>query len=326
MKKILETDRSIGLSILRFLLCLLVIRNFIKFMPYADILFGPDGIARTDVYGRNMRLLGLEWLAYPFEGFWSPQLFLWAGIVVSLLFMLGIGRRITGTVLFIMIIILQWRNYKILDGSDNVIQTVLPWLVLADSYRYFAYKMPRLWPAKWSLPKGIYQHLMGLAVLGLMVQVSYVYFFTMIPKLDADDWVNGTALFYVMRLEEFEVTRWNVPLTQNVWFVVLGTYFTLLFEIAFPCLVWFRQTRPWVLLAGFGFHMGIWIFMRIDVFPFIMIATYFVFFSNEEYMQAWAWGKKQRYIGPWLIKLEGMLDKPAEEKEEEAPTPELVNH
>ncbi|MDO4229874.1 MAG: DCC1-like thiol-disulfide oxidoreductase family protein, partial [Capnocytophaga sp.] len=54
-------------------------------------------------------------------------------------------------------------------------------------------------------------------------------------------------------------------------------------EIAFPFLVWFKQTKFWIFLGGVFLHIGIWIFMRIDNFSWVMLSTYFVFITNEEF-------------------------------------------
>ena len=58
---------------------------------------------------------------------------------------LGFGKRLTGILLFLAVIVLKIRNELILDGSDNVIQVTLPFLILADSYRHFTYPIHIPW-------------------------------------------------------------------------------------------------------------------------------------------------------------------------------------
>ncbi|MFN7115865.1 MAG: restriction endonuclease subunit S [Saprospiraceae bacterium] len=206
--------------------------------------------------------------------------------ILGLLFMFGIGGTITGIILYFMLFFVHQKNNYILDGSDNVLLVVLPFLLLANSYSYFIEEkyFPKF-EARLRANKLVVQ-VAKLFCLGLMIQVCFVYFFTAVAKSEGSLWQKGTALYYVMRVEEFRATSWNIPLTENIYFVVIGTYFTMLVEIAMPFLVWFKRTKFFILLLMSALHIGIWIFMRIDNFSTIMIATYFVFFTDKEYQKA----------------------------------------
>jgi len=117
----------------------------------------------------------------------------------------------------------------------------------------------------------------------LMFQVCIIYFVTGIVKSEYQVWHDGTALYHVLRLDEFAGSTWNYWLTDSELFVKAGTYGTLIFEITFPLFVLFRFTKYIILLFGIAFHTCIWLFIKIDVFPWIMIAPYFVFISDQEY-------------------------------------------
>ena len=97
--------------------------------------------------------------------------------------------------------------------------------------------------------------LKSLATIGLLIQVCFVYFFTALAKFQGSLWLNGTAIYYTMRVDEFRATRWNILLTENHYFVVFSTYFTMLWEISFPFLVWFRQTRL-IIINYINFRSG----------------------------------------------------------------------
>ncbi|MFM7430668.1 MAG: HTTM domain-containing protein [Flammeovirgaceae bacterium] len=118
-----------------------------------------------------------------------------------------------------------------------------------------------------------------------MIQICYVYFFTALAKLQGALWLNGTAIYYTMRVDEFRATDWNISLTKNHYFVVLSTYFTLFWELSFSFLIWFRQTKVLIIFFGVILHIGIWIFMRIDNFSWIMIGSYAIFISNDDYLR-----------------------------------------
>ncbi len=276
---------TIGLGCLRVITCLLVIKNMCFYLPTSKELFGSVGIFPYSSYLELLESYHLSFLAYPFNQPFAPQIFLLIVILFSGAYLLGYGGRVSGIFLIILLSVLKFRNGFILDGSDNVIQVTLPFLVIADSHYFFRYTeksikendAPDIVEYFWISVKKV-------ALVGLMIQVCYIYFFTSLAKLQGDVWLNGTAIYYTMRVSDFMATSWNIPLTKNHYFVVLGTYFTIIFEIAFPFLIWFKETKYWIILSGIILHIGIWIFMRIDNFSWIMIGTYFIFINDQEYM------------------------------------------
>jgi hypothetical protein len=87
-------------------------------------------------------------------------------------------------------------------------------------------------------------------------------------------WLDGTAMQYHL------VHRWHggSPLAAWVashWSLTapLG-WFTLLFECAFPILVWWRRANPWLLGAGVAFHLGTLALMNVGAFPIVSLAAY----------------------------------------------------
>lgn len=296
------SSRAIGLSILRVATAAIVLRNVIFFWPMSPELFGPHAIVPYDVYLQSLRVYDLVLISYPFQVPGAARILLAITFVCSFCFLLGILKRISGVGLILTLMILRMRNGFILDGSDNVIQVILPFLVFADSYKYFTYSLPQ---PRWYRRLCIYarrstiiQTIKYFSCLGVMLQICYVYFFTALAKLQGRLWQNGTAIYYTMRVDEFRATNWNIPLTSNHYFVVLGTYFTLLIELSFPFLVWFYQTKYFILLGGVALHVGIWIFMRIDNFSWIMIASYAVFVTNADY------GIIKQYLDNWYRRIQ----------------------
>lgn len=272
-------SHAIGLAIFRVLLCSLIIRNMFLYLPLSDALFSSEAFAPIEDYREVLDSLGLGFIEYVFASTFSTKMYLISVSAVAFLFMLGIGKWFTGFILFISLMNLQVRNQYMLDGSDNVIQVTLFWLILAESYTHFSYPYPKF---KIEKHKNI-GHIRHLFTIALMFQVCIIYLVTGVVKTWCDVWHNGTAIYYVMRLDEFTGSVWNYNLTNSAFFVKFSTYSTLIFEILFPMLVLFRWTKYLILLAGFIFHVGIWVFMKIDVFPWIMVSTYFVFLSDEEY-------------------------------------------
>lgn len=296
-------NRSIGLSALRVIIAFIVIKKAIFILPMAEEIFGVHSIAPLPGYLASLGYYHVPFLYFPFDMAFGPQLFLLLTIAAGLLFLFGEFSIFPGIALYWLILVAKMRNGFILDGSDNVIHVILPFLILADSYRYFRLGLldgvrlnfqPGWWekvkPHWLQFRKVIHE----VALIGLLVQVCFVYFFTALAKLQGELWLNGTAIYYTMRVEEFLATKWNIPLTSNHYFVVLATYGTVLWEVAFAFLIWFRQTRYFVILGGIMLHLGIWFFMRIDDFSWVMMATYLAFITNAEYHRLHAFFTRER--------------------------------
>ena len=289
-------QNTIGLGFFRIITCMLVIKNMCFYLPTANELFGSNGIFPYSAYLELLERYQLSFLAYPFNYPFAPQIFLFITILSASFYVLGYGGRFSGILLVILLSVLKFRNGFILDGSDNVMQVTLPFLVLADDHLFFRFKERIVKEAnKSEIIQYIWETVKKVALLGLMIQVCFVYFFTSFAKLQGDVWLNGTAIYYTMRVSDFMATSWNIPLTQNHYFVVLGTYFTIIFEIAFPFLIWFNRTKYWIIFFGIMLHVGIWVFMRIDNFSWIMIGTYFVFITDTEYLSFRAWFKEGNF-------------------------------
>jgi CubicO group peptidase (beta-lactamase class C family) len=260
-------------------MCFLVIRSMFLYFPYADLLFGVDGIAAYEQYSVALKNAGLGFMQYPFDYPWTVEIYLWAIIIVAFLYSMGIGKWIMGGFLYLLILNLQIRNQMVLDGSDNVILVTLPFLILADEYQRMSYAFP----ASNFEKSNIFLHIRQSAALGFLIQICIIYFVTGLVKSGCDVWKNGTANYYILQLDEFTGSKWNLLLVKNPFFVKSSTFLTLIFELFFPLAILFKRTKYLWLSIGVLFHVGIWVFMKIDVFPWIMIATYFVFITDKEY-------------------------------------------
>jgi hypothetical protein len=277
-------DHEIGLSVLRVIFGFIILKNVIFYFPDAQYFFGKNGIAPWDDFVSFCRYSRVTFILYFFDGIILLKLYLVILCLSSFAFCLGFGGVVNGIFLYFLYFFLRMRNGLILDGSDNVISVILPFLIFANSYKYFKTESRLDGLGKRIREKRLITYVNDVLCLGILVQVVIIYFFTSVAKSGGTLWQNGTAVYYTLRVEEFMATKWNIILTQNMYFVVISTYLTLITEIAFPFLIWFKQTKFIIMVATALLHIGIFIFMRIDNFSWVMIATYFAFIKNEEYL------------------------------------------
>jgi hypothetical protein len=194
--------------------------------------------------------------------------------VASAGLLLGLGARIWTLVICYIHISLQFRDPFILNSGDRLFQIVAG----------IACVMPL--DARWSL-RSWWRARRGKApivgsVLGLrllQMQIAYVYISSAIAKIANKRWQNGMALRDVLASPVFAEWPTYIDFRPLVWAM---TYGTLLFEFAFPTLVWWKKARNWLLLAGIGFHVMIDALMVIPIFSAIMIVCYPVFLEDEE--------------------------------------------
>ncbi|XLS28492.1 HTTM domain-containing protein [Flavobacteriaceae bacterium M23B6Z8] len=287
---ILRNNRTIGLTITRVLISLILIKDFLLYLIYAPELLGKNGIVPILTYAQILDGLGLEYLFVNFNNPTAMYLFLIIGLLASCFFLVGYKVKLSGLVIFFCLITVKLRAIFIQDGADNIVGTMLPFLLLAATYNLWNGKLNNNFKSR-SL-----QIIPVLAALGILIEFCLVYFVAGLSKIVQPIWQNGEAMYYVLRIEDFRASDLNIWLTQSAFFVKFSTWFTLFWELTFPFVIWFKKLRNVYLLGGLALHFGIWMLMRIDNFSFVMLSIYPVFFYDHEYR--WLYRK---YLKKWII-------------------------
>jgi len=110
----------------------------------------------------------------------------------------------------------------------------------------------------------------------IRAQVALIYLSSALWKLSYPAWRDGTAVYWALNLNGFHRFPWPIPVALEP-LLPFFTWGTLLFELLFPVLVWFRATRGPVLVMGLGLHLGLWLTLEIGPFSWVMIASYVAF-------------------------------------------------
>jgi hypothetical protein len=126
----------------------------------------------------------------------------------------------------------------------------------------------------------------------LRYQVALIYVSSGLTKILYPVWRDGTAVYWAINLNAFHRFPWPIPvaLEPMLW---LLTWSTLAFELLFPVLVWFRRTRPAVLLLGIALHLGLLVTLELGPFSWVMMASY-VAFLDPKTVQQWMEGSGRR--------------------------------
>lgn len=112
--------------------------------------------------------------------------------------------------------------------------------------------------------------------------IAIVYMGAAMTKFHTPAYFNGDQMMWWM------LTQVNSPHPVGEWLanhptiLVIGAYASLVWEIVFLFLVWKGIKKYLVLAVGVGFHISTYFTLGLDIFPLVMIATYFAFLDEAE--------------------------------------------
>lgn len=270
-----KNNYAFYLAFFRIFLCVLLLRNIIVSWKYVNVLYRGTSFFEPDTSALlNMLSVNEAWLRN------GINYFLLAYIVFIILYFFGIGKHATALMVFFLFEINQRLCYVTLNGGDNLLKFIVLYMVFADSYQYFSIKPLQFKRNSWRELSNLTTNLAGLSVC---LHLCLVYFISAFHKVHADVWFNGIATYYTLSLERFRGTPLNLMLAKNGLFVTISTYMTVMTEMFFPVLVWFRQTRRVVIVAAAFLHAGIFVFMMLYDFQLTFLATLGFFITEKEW-------------------------------------------
>lgn len=275
----------VPLAVYRMLLGTLVIVSTLLLLPDVDMMFGEQGILpRADAaqYAAKPIAAPLLWLP-PTRG-WLYAYFA-AFLVAAACLTAGFLTRPATIVVYVGLVGTHYRNPAILNSSDGFLRLATFFLIFAPAGR--ALSVDRwLRVRRGAEPPGEPAPVAPWAQRLIQIQMCVVYLATVWWKLGGTTWVDGTAVYYATRLVEFE--RFPVPYVFEFRpLMKLMTWGTLAIEFAMGTLVWFRDLRYPVLLAGLLLHLGLEYSMNIQLFQWTMIATYVLFIDPRDVPRLW---------------------------------------
>jgi hypothetical protein len=195
-------------------------------------------------------------------------------LLAILALLVGYQTRVASVLVWVCLVSMHHRNVYLLNSGDHLMRTLSFFLMFAPAGR--AYSIDRLLRRRRGLdPPGV-AYIVPWAQRLLQLQVCVMYFIAVLHKLAGPRWLNGTAAYFIVRLDEFH--RFPVPdFVKTLWFSRWATWSSLAVEAAFPWLVWIRPLRPYVLLAGVLLHLSLEYTMNIPFFQWVVVSTYFLF-------------------------------------------------
>ena len=210
----------------------------------------------------------------------------WFSILVLLIVASGWRPRITG-VFHAWIAFSMATSGMVIDGGDqitSVLSVLLIPICLVDNRKW-------QWVSKEVQDTSKFQfHLNIVAVVSyffIRLQVAFIYFHASVGKMDVEEWINGTAIYYWSYSPLFKMPEWMEPwlptLFENPTFMTLSTWGILAFELLlFLGLVIEHKWRPLLLKAGIAFHFSIVLLYGLVSFFFAMTGALILYLGPKK--------------------------------------------
>ena len=271
-----ESD-LLSLCLFRIILGIFLLLNALSIIPDFTVWFGvsSDSLLPLEtslsLYD-GFRINFFNWLAPTMLSAWTI-FFLYLASSFGL--MIGYKTKISAIFCFVTLVSLQNRNYTILNSGDTVLRCMLFPMMFAPSNIKFS--LDSFIKRKTGILLVVRKQMTFLRLL--QIQFSIVYLATTFFKMKGYDWVDGTAVYYTSRLQNFQ--RLAIPYLFDFAIPVkMLTWMALLVEFSMGTLVWIKECRKWVLLYGLALHLFIELTMSIGSFEWVMMGCYVLFVDD----------------------------------------------
>jgi hypothetical protein len=243
----------------------------LQFLPVAAAYFGPGNYMVPYYKSNNIFLKPLNLL----EGaqFSAYYLFFLYGILISIIaFFFLPFKRLSLVITYLLLMNLYHKTAPLQNGGFSLLTIVFFMLLFIDeeakNTQNFYWKTIKITVANFTF-------------LALKLQVVFLYLVASYYKLQGESWINGTAFYYVLYNDMYTHPFFTNHFIDNTFVIKAVSWFTLLFQLFFPILVWIKKTKNVMLIAGIFLHVMIAWVMGIVDFGIIMILMYTLFNSEN---------------------------------------------
>jgi antimicrobial peptide system SdpB family protein len=276
--------RRFGLGLLTIGIGSTVLMVYVQHFRMRGFLWGDDGVFPWQTFAT-----GGHWIRslYAICGAaWFHTALYLCGTVVTAAFTLGWRTRITTVLFWLFTWSLYTRNSFVLDGGDNLIYLLAFYMMFADCSGAASLDAARVRRRSRKRGDTLIAMFHNYAILAMMLQICLLYFTSGLFKAEGHVWQDGTAVYYVLRSTEFNLSPLGPLCWRSAAVVTLLTWSTVVFEISWPFLIWFQKTRFLVVCGAVLLHAMIGYFMGLAWFSLVMISAQAVALGDSEYLRA----------------------------------------
>jgi hypothetical protein len=198
-----------------------------------------------------------------------------AFLLCLLSLLLGFKTRVSAILTYFMHMMFINRNISVMFGVDMIGTFFFLYLCFANSGAYFSLDS---WMKKSDKKQGAISH---IAWRLMQVQICVIYSYSGMEKLKGTRWWDGSAIWDVLSMGTMQ--RWDLSFVAHIPILLsVAVYVVLFWEVYFAILIWNPKFRLPMLFYGFIMHLGIFLFMNLPSFGFMMISMYLLFLKKSE--------------------------------------------
>ncbi len=263
-----STEQGISLSIYRITFGLLMCFSLVRFMykGWVEACYITPELHFTFQY--------FHWIK-PFESATAMYFVIITALIAAFCVAIGFAYRF-----FILLFLLLFTYLELISQSWYLNHY---YFVAIVAFLLCCMPADRLFSVRSFLKKDVQQPISILFTTVLKLQISIVYFFAGLAKINSD-W-----LFNAMPLNIWLKAKIGIPIIGD-WLAYsetayLFSYTGMLYDLTIPFLLWNKRTRPFAFVAVIGFHIMTALLFKIGMFPWIMIVGSLIFITDEEWQR-----------------------------------------
>jgi len=225
---------------------------------------------------------------------WINALF-WIFLGSAILLTIGFLTRLNSLLVFLCLASVHQRNVYILHAGDTFLRVAGFFLIFAPAGAALSIdRLIRVWRGKEDA--SIQPH-SPWAQRMIQFELALMYFATFCVKLKGAPWLQGTATYYILHLDEFK--RFPIP----SWFLhplmlKLESWTALVLEFSLGVLIWVKELRYIILTLGLLFHLSLEYALNIPLFQWDILSAYILFIDPADITRAWDWLRTRRVASP----------------------------
>jgi hypothetical protein len=278
------------MAIFRLEIGLLVLCNQLLIAPDLYTWYGEKGVLARQTAKMLSGGGGLNLFDYlPASDSSVLALFL-LSVLAAITLAAGFFTRTSALLVFLTLTTFNHRDTLIINSGDSILR--LAAFFLTFSRAGDVYSLDRKLALRQGKKRDPFKPSAPWVMRLLQVQLCLIYLYTFCWKAMGSMWLDGTALYYTSRLQEF--WRFHTPyIFEHLWTIKLWTWGTLVVEFALGTLLWIKELRYPILLAGVLLHLGIDYSMNIPLFGQIMMSAYILFVDPADIDRAINWARSK---------------------------------
>lgn len=287
-------------AVLRILYGLGLLITLVPSIPERSLLWGPASFW-VDAEAKRRGFFTFDTL-FPKDNPLVFDLVFFLMVAVVILFTIGYQTRLATVMVLIFVFSLQANNPYVLNGGDTLYRITLLFLIFANLGAHFSVdswlaerRRRREVARKPLVPNHIVNAAHNVSLILCCFQIIVVYVVSGIWKLHGDEWLDGTALFYALRIDAFMVyPAFNELLWQSSLLIYIATFIALWVQTLFPIALLWRPSRIFVLVSLVFMHSGIGILLGLWPFSLLMIALDMLYIRDSTWVSMTNWARSTK--------------------------------